>query len=287
MNILKEKEIIPVIYKLDKKDYQKVRTLLRTPEQKNDLMLNAIINGTNRGTIYVDNIEQPQTALVDETGVISIFIGDAANEKFIYPLREFIDNQLKIDTYESCGGTYFLALIPDENWEKVMKKVVSHREYEWDYEHYFQFNREKFNALKSGYKPLPKEYTIKKIDAEVINNDSDKIIFNVLDEFWYSVDDFLQQGLGYCVLKGDKIISACLSCCVNGKDHEISVETYDEEEMNKGLATLVCAAYLEHCMENGLTPHWSTLETNVESNRLGEKLGFEFKSKCKTLEFEF
>lgn len=275
-----------MIYKLEKKDYQKIRVLL-TPEQKNDLTLNAIINGTNRGTIYVDNVEHPRTALIDVTGVISIFIGDATNDKFINPLREFIDNQLKIDTYESCGGTYFLALVPDETWEKVVEKTISHREYETDYEYYYQFNREKFNALKSGYKPLPDGYTIKKIDAEVMSNDPDEVIFDVLGEFWYSVDDFFRQGFGYCVMKGDRIISACLSCCVNEKDHEMSVETYDEEEMNKGLATLVCTAYLEHCIENEITPHWSTLETNAESNQLGKKLGFEFESKCKTLEFEF
>lgn len=275
-----------MIYKLEKKDYQKIRVLL-TPEQKNDLTLNAIINGTNRGTIYVDNVEHPRTALIDVTGVISIFIGDATNDKFINPLREFIDNQLKIDTYESCGGTYFLALVPDETWEKVVEKTISHKEYETDYEYYYQFNREKFNALKSGYKPLPDGYTIKKIDAEVMSNDPDEVIFDVLGEFWYSVDDFFRQGFGYCVMKGDRIISACLSCCVNEKDHEMSVETYDEEEMNKGLATLVCTAYLEHCIENEITPHWSTLETNAESNQLGKKLGFEFESKCKTLEFEF
>ncbi|MED4732256.1 GNAT family N-acetyltransferase [Aneurinibacillus migulanus] len=275
-----------MIYKLEKKDYQKIRGLL-TPEQKNDLTLNAIINGTNRGTIYVDNVEHPQTALIDVTGVISIFIGDATNDKFINPLREFIDNQLKIDTYESCGGTYFLALVPDETWEKVVEKTISHREYETDYEYYYQFNREKFNALKSSYKPLPDGYTIKKINAEVMSNDPDEVIFDVLGEFWYSVDDFFRQGFGYCVMKGDRIISACLSCCVNEKDHEMSVETYDEEEMNKGLATLVCTAYLEHCIENEITPHWSTLETNAESNQLGKKLGFEFESKCKTLEFEF
>lgn len=276
-----------MIYKLDKKDYQKIRTLLRTPEQKNDLTLNAIINGTNRGTIYVDNLEQPRTALIDVTGTISIFIGDAENEEFIRPLREFIDNQLKIDTYHSCGGTYFLAVVPDETWEMVVENVISHREYEPDYEYYYQFNPELFNTLKSSYRPLPEGYTIKKINAEVIHNDPNELLPDVLGEFWYSIDDFLRHGVGYCVLKGERIISACLSCCVNEKDHEISVETYDEDEMNKGLATLACTAYLEHCIKNGITPHWSTLETNVESNRLGKKLGFEFESKCKTLEFEF
>ncbi|MEH6943244.1 GNAT family N-acetyltransferase [Bacillus sp. JJ722] len=276
-----------MIYKLDKKDYQKIRSLLQTPEQQNDLTLNAIINGTNRGTIYVDNVETPRTALIDVIGVISIFIGDATNKKFIDYLREFIENQLKIDTYESCGGTYFIALVKDEKWEKVVEKAISHREYEPDYEYYYQFNQEKFNYLKSSYKSLIDGYSIKKIDADIINNDRDNILFDVLCEFWYSIDDYLTHGLGYCVMKGDKIVSACLSCCVNRKDHEISIETYDEDEMNKGLATLACAAYLENCMKDGIIPHWSTMETNEESKRLGKKLGFEYVTKCKTLEFEF
>lgn len=276
-----------MIYKLDKKDYPKVRALLQTPEQQNDLTLNAIINGTNRGTIYVDDVNQPRTALVDQTGVISMFIGDAANEQFIIHLREFIDNQLKIDTHESCGGTYFIAVVSDDTWERTVEEVISHREYEPDYEFYFQLNREKFNTLKTSYKPLPEGYILKKIDLEVIQNDPDEILSEVLNEFWYSVDDFLSLSFGYCVMKGNSIISACLSCCVYEKDHEISVETYDEEEMNKGLATLACAAYLEHCIENGFVPRWSTMETNEESYQLGKKLGFEFELKCKTFEFEF
>ncbi|UZM97325.1 GNAT family N-acetyltransferase [Lysinibacillus sp. MHQ-1] len=39
------------------------------------------------------------------------------------------------------------------------------------------------------------------------------------------------------------------SCCVHENKHEISVETYDEKHMNKGLATLVCSAYLDDCIK--------------------------------------
>ncbi len=38
--------------------------------------------------------------------------------------------------------------------------------------------------------------------------------------------------------------------------------------MNKGLATLVCSAYLDDCIKNGLIPQWTTMETNLESKRL-------------------
>ncbi|XKO57184.1 GNAT family N-acetyltransferase [Lysinibacillus fusiformis] len=87
-----------MIYKLDKRDYYKIKRLLQTPDQKNDLTLNSIINGMNRGTIYVDNLQEPNTALIDVTGISSIFIGNATNQQFIDSLRDFLDNELKMDT---------------------------------------------------------------------------------------------------------------------------------------------------------------------------------------------
>ncbi len=275
-----------MIYKLDQTDYKKIKPLLKM-EQQNDLTLNAIMNGNNRGTIYVDNPEHPRTALIDVIGTISTFVGDHTNEDFFRLLPDFIDNQLKLDTLESCGGTYFLAVASDEAWEQAIEKAISHREYETDFEWYHTFNADRFHTLTSGFKPVPAGYAVRRIDKATIENDSEDILSEVLNEFWYSTDDFLTKGIGYCVVKGDQIISACLSCCVNGQDHEISVETYNDEDMNKGFATLACAAYLEHCLANGITPHWSALETNKESLRLGAKLGFAFASKRKSFEFEF
>jgi len=63
-----------MIYQLDKQDYYDVNKLLNT-DQKNSLTI-------NRGSIYVDHPDKPTTALVDETGIISFFIGDATNQTF-------------------------------------------------------------------------------------------------------------------------------------------------------------------------------------------------------------
>lgn len=275
-----------MIYRLEPKDYPKIRALL-TPDNANDLTIHAIINGTNRGAIFVDDVEQPRSALVDQTGVVSIFLGDAANESFLSKLGAFIEGELREETIESCGGTHFLAVVPDEAWEKAVTQVISHREYETDLEYYYQFNADRFQEAKSRFRSLPDGYELKKMDASVIENDPDDILIDVIEEFYHSVDDFLKWGVGFCVSKGNTIISACLTCCVNERDHEINVETYEEEEMNKGFATLACAAYLEYCMENGLVPRWTTLETNEESVHLGTKLGFEPKTKTRILEFEY
>jgi GNAT superfamily N-acetyltransferase len=276
-----------VIFKLDRQDHRKVRSLLPATEQIYNRTVHAIIDGVNRGTIYVDDLSQPKTALVDVTGISSLFIGDPHNQKFTAPLREFIDTKLKIDTYESCGGTYFIAVLSDEAWEKAIEEAISHRDYEPDFECYFTFHPDRFLVAKSSFKPLPSGYSARKIDAAVIERDRDEYLSNAIAEFWYSVDDFLKQGLGYCIMKGDEVVSACFSCCVYGKHHEINVETYREEERSQGLATAACVLYLEHCLQFGLTPHWATMETNEASIRLGEKLGFQYDSRLKTLEFEF
>jgi RimJ/RimL family protein N-acetyltransferase len=283
----KRRGALTMIYKLNHNDYNKVTPLLQHPNQHNKSTLNAIVNGMNRGNIYVDNIENPTTALIDVIGTISIFIGDATNKEFIRYLRDFIENKLRRDTYESCGGTYFITVINDKNWEGVLEEVISHRKYEPDFEQYYRFNREKFSRAKSTYRQVIDGYDIKKIDRELIEKDSDYILSEALGDFWYSMDDFLQYGFGYCVMKGDRVVSTCLSCCVHEQEHEISVATYEEEEMKKGFATMVCAAYLEHCIQYGLIPKWSTFKTNIESVRLAEKLGFEFVNKLKTLEFEY
>ncbi|UZM97324.1 GNAT family N-acetyltransferase [Lysinibacillus sp. MHQ-1] len=114
-----------------------------------------------------------------------------------------------MDTYESCGGTWFIAVIKDEIWEQVVENVIADKEYEPDYELYYQFNPKAFVSLKEQYKPLPDNYLIKKIDTEVIKNDPDGILSDVLEEVWYSIEDFNTHGLGYCILRDNKIVSAC------------------------------------------------------------------------------
>lgn len=90
---------------------------------------------------------------------------------------------------------------------------------------YYQFNPEAFVSLKERYKSLSDNYLIKKIDTEVIKNDPDGILSEVLEEVWYSIEDFNTYGLGYCIIKDNKIVSECFSCCVHENKHEISVET--------------------------------------------------------------
>ena len=53
-----------MIVKLPKESYYKINKLLVSPHEKNENVLNAVISGMNQGEVYVDQIEEPWTAIV-------------------------------------------------------------------------------------------------------------------------------------------------------------------------------------------------------------------------------
>ena len=75
------------------------------------------------------------------------------------------------------------------------------------------------------------------------------------------------------ILKSGRIVAGASSRTRYKEGIEIEVDTI-EDERRKGLATIVCAALILQCLEEGLYPSWDA--RNMNSVRLAEKLGYEF-----------
>lgn len=275
-----------MIVKLPQENYYKLNKLLVSPQEKNENVLNAVISGMNQGVIYVDQIEEPQTALVYAVGLECFLLGDPENESFNSHLGEFISTQLKQESLDLCGGTWFCARIFNENWKKTLENVVDGREYYVDYSFYYELNTVRFHKiLEQSRHVLDKDLSIVKITKELITADEE--LREELTEYWASAEPFIQYGLGYAVLKNDKVISACYSCCVNGDRHEIYIATFDQNVRNRGLATLLGQQYIRECLERGYGIYWTTDESNEPSKRVAEKLGFDYSHRLMAFEFEF
>ena len=80
-------------------------------------------------------------------------------------------------------------------------------------------------------------------------------------------------GRGMVIMKTGRIVAGASSYTRYNEGIEIEVDTI-EEERRKGLATIVCAALILHCLDEGLYPSWDA--QNMNSVRLAEKLGYEF-----------
>jgi GNAT superfamily N-acetyltransferase len=88
-----------------------------------------------------------------------------------------------------------------------------------------------------------------------------------------SAADFVQRGLGYAVMDGDKLAAAAYSSLVCSEGIEVSVYVV-ERFRQRGVATALCSRLLLDCLALGLRPNWDA--ANTESVRLARKLGYGF-----------
>ena len=129
------------------------------------------------------------------------------------------------------------------------------------------------DKLQKEIDKLPDGYELKKIDAEIY----DKCLENPATVDFVSAfgskERYLQIGRGMVITKNDEIVSGASSYTRYNEGIEIEVDTV-ESERRKHLATVVCAALILDCLQDGLYPSWDA--QNMNSVHLAEKLGYEF-----------
>jgi GNAT superfamily N-acetyltransferase len=114
-------------------------------------------------------------------------------------------------------------------------------------------------------------FELKRIDkplAEQLPSDIGNEYF--FENFW-SVDDFLGRGIGYCILHQNTIVSAATSMAQSSKALDIEIETMPDFR-KQGLGTVVGAKLALYCLEQEIEPQW--LAANAVSEKLALKLGY-------------
>jgi RimJ/RimL family protein N-acetyltransferase len=90
---------------------------------------------------------------------------------------------------------------------------------------------------------------------------------------WSSIEDFLSNGVGFALLDGEEIVATCISVFSSTEKVEMDVHT-DEKFRRRGLADLICSAFIENCIQSGKIPNWECFWENEPSVNLAKKLGF-------------
>jgi RimJ/RimL family protein N-acetyltransferase len=123
---------------------------------------------------------------------------------------------------------------------------------------------------------------IKRIDEKLLKKTSLKNISAVVGEIescWNSVDDFLRNGFGFCLIHNQVIACWCTAEYVSTGKCGIGIETA-KEYRGRGFATLTACAFVDYCISNHILPHWDSWKDNLPSIAVAEKVGFK-----KTLEY--
>ncbi|WP_179298574.1 GNAT family N-acetyltransferase [Evansella halocellulosilytica] len=87
------------------------------------------------------------------------------------------------------------------------------------------------------------------------------------------MEQFLKNGVGYCIIENGTIASWCLSTFAVDDQIELAVIT-EEDFRGKGYAKQVAFACIKYCQEKRKQPLWNCDDENVSSIVVAEGVGF-------------
>ncbi|MES5864509.1 GNAT family N-acetyltransferase [Bacillus cereus group sp. RP32] len=133
-----------------------------------------------------------------------------------------------------------------------------------------KFQREIFEERKRDANK--NTYEVKRIDKSDIER-SNEFTEEYYKEYWGSKELFLNGGFGFCIEQDGMIVAECVSIFNGNGFAEIDIVTHKAYQ-GKGLAQAVATRFIEHCMQNDITPCWDCYVDNIPSQKLASKLSF-------------
>ncbi|ASZ17247.1 GNAT family N-acetyltransferase [Bacillus cereus] len=262
-----------MICELSKNDFYKCNSLVNEHGQ---LEVKAVIAGVNPGRIFVDSVSSPNSGLIwlgNNDGFF--FIGDAENAEFNNVINDFIDKMI-IPEAKKVGLDCFEAIGNHSNWNKTIDGIFQHRNLK-------SWNQRVYTLKQTDYEnhhepEIEQEYTVLKMSKALYENSNNT--FKNIDflqskilEFWSSSDRFFNEGIGYCIVYDDLIVSVCFSGFVFENIHCIDIETIEGYQGRK-LAQKIAHSFVKDCLENDIIPYWDCMELNKSSVAVVENVGF-------------
>ncbi|MBR3118317.1 GNAT family N-acetyltransferase [Oceanobacillus profundus] len=262
-----------MISELKKDKFYKCKYLL---SDQGLLEARAVIEGVNPGRVFVDDMDTPASGLVwlgNNDGFI--FIGNEKNERFNKDLNHFIDTIIMPEATE-VELKWFEGIGEHRKWDATIKEVFKKRKLG-------SWNQRVYTLHKDDYSyndefSITQGYKLMKVCKDIFENKGNSIkniafLRSKILESWSSSETFFHNGMGYCMIYKNEIVSLCFSGFVAGNVHAVTIETI-EEHRGKKLAQNIAKAFVNDCLDNNKIPYWDCMESNKSSIAVAENIGF-------------
>ncbi|HDR3888537.1 TPA: GNAT family N-acetyltransferase [Bacillus cereus] len=246
--------------RLQIEEYDKVSSLLEE-NQRTTTFAYSVCDQNINGEIFIN--EKLTAGLIVTTNGIYYLFGDTQDQSYNEDLFSYI--KTAIEKTEKR----FTLFTSSEEWEMMIEEYFSNA-FRNIPRTTFQFQREVFEDRKIELNK--NTYEIKRIDKSDIER-SNEFTEDYYKEYWGSKEVFLNNGFGFCIEQDGIIIAECVSIFRGNSFAEIDIATH-EVHQGKGLAQAVATHFIEHCMQNDITPCWDCNVDNIPSQKLASKLSF-------------
>ena len=206
------------------------------------------------GKIFVTDLEFPKSAMAF-VGCFAFYAGEPNKELVINKPAGFIIMTPQNKAWEACIEECFPKA------KKVIRYAIK-KDTKFDTE-----------FLRNIIKELPDGYELKEFDEKIYDMCLPDPVTRDFVSSFESKEKYLELGRGMVILKSGQIVAGASSYTRYREGIEIEVDTV-ESERKKGLATIISAALILRCLDEGLYPSWDA--QNMNSVHLAEKLGYEF-----------
>lgn len=235
------------------------------------LIVQALLEDSSPGIIYVNDPAQPQSAFI-ASAEGRFLLGSPTNRDFNTALRHYFE-RLFAGEREDWEEELVLTSSSDMWADALRNEILPFRPPFVSQRYYYRFEAPKVEWRSH----LPPEIEVHPISAgllgrEDLSNHKDLLFW--INKNYGSQKHFLTQGFGMCLIHDHKIVSWSLTDCVWGNYCEIGIET-DAEYRRQGLATIVTAAMVEACEKRGWAHiGWHCWHHNLGSVGVAETVGF-------------
>ncbi len=228
--------------------------------------IDAVLEGRDRGRVFVDDPDAPSAALLCRT--FEYYVAGSVQGDGGHALRCFIaeapaEAEVFAALYGYCpvGDAWEQALIADHAGRLA---TIGRRG--------FTFDAAAVDTAPGWRRAFPDNMAVARIDRPLAQR-IDRELGENLGLFWGGYDGFLANGFGFCALVDGAVAGIAYAGAVSAREANIIVDT-GKAFRRRGLATLTCMAFIRHCLERGLLPTWDTDDDNEASALLARTLGF-------------
>lgn len=262
-----------MLHELQSDEFDRIGPLFRGFDYS--LSIKAAIEGNNPGRVFVDDVDHPRTGLA-LTVEGYLLAGDDGSAETNEALRRLFQEGIFTGEVFVNGDESMSLAVHPETWEALLPELIPTHEIE---------KLERYHYLCSAVTldwrdRLPDGYAVRRVDRALL--DGPAVVFPDLlrdwmdiEQVWWTLEDFLSQGVSFVVLRQGEVVAWCTPDCVTGDRIDVGVITHPAHR-RRGLAAVAVAATVEHCLSHGFSAvGWHCNADNVGSWRTAEKVGFE------------
>jgi len=213
----------------------------------------AVLDGSIRGTLWTDSLTSPTWGAVQEAAFGTLFLGGRPNATLVHELVE------ELRQAQDVG----LALWPSHPYNQLVPPTPDYDGRE------IEFTDRPLGADPLAGLSVPEGCELRAIDATWFERCRYRAFYAA---YFGSAERTLERGFGFCLVKGQELLSEAFAADSALGMIEIGTITA-EGHRRRGYGALVCAQLIRECDARGYRTYWNCAKENDASASLARRLG--------------